>query len=257
MPPALRGQIAWVIGGVGTVGAGIAHGLINAGATVIVNSRHVGRLEQLSEDLGHPDNLVTVASSMLPDQAEATVAAVMEMTGHRLDHVAAHGGVNWWNRDGGDETSTSASRLPSVLHAPRDEYAQLATSLSGFHHAAAQSLMPLIREHGSYTFVTSNANGAWGSHSSVNQINGHGLIGLAATLCSEAERDSWAVRVAELRLGQGLQLNRRATERERDPRKTPLSRDIGAVVASIAAKHKGGCVVATDLFELELLKLSV
>lgn len=251
----LSGHIAWVIGGVGTMGAGIAHGLIRAGATVIVNSRHPERLERLSEELDHPENLVTVASSMLSDQAEKTVATVMEMTGHRLDHVAAHGGVNWWSRDGGDESATLVARYASLLHAPANDYAQASSALGGFHHSAAQALIPHLREQGSYTFVTSAASGAWGARSSVSQVNAHGLIGLAAALCSEAADDKWNIRVGELRLGDGLRLNRSASERESDPRHRPLSRDVGAVVAGMAAgKSDGGCVAAADVFELEMLK---
>ena len=41
----------------GLIGKGIAHGLLRAGATVVVNSRHPSRLSDLAEELGHPEKL--------------------------------------------------------------------------------------------------------------------------------------------------------------------------------------------------------
>ena len=86
-PPSLEGQFAWVVGGVGIVGAGICRGLLRAGATVLVNSRHELRLEQLSEELERPERLIVVPGSMLPEHAASTVAAGMERTGNQLNHV--------------------------------------------------------------------------------------------------------------------------------------------------------------------------
>ena len=57
----LYGQYAWVIGGAGTVGTGLCRGLLRAGATVLVNSRHPNRLTALADDLGHPEQLTDVA----------------------------------------------------------------------------------------------------------------------------------------------------------------------------------------------------
>ena len=251
-PYSLQNQIAWIIGGVGTVGIGVANGLLKAGATVIVNSRHANRLRHMGEELGYPERLVTINASMLPDQAEETVALAMEMTGNRLDHVVAHSGVAWWANNGGDESST-LSTTSSVLHLPMGEYGHVTSQLGSLHYAAAHLLVPRLSDHGSYTIITSGADAAWGPRSSVAQINAHSVMGLAAAMRSEATADRWKIRVGELRLGDGLRLNRTPEERARDPRDRPLSHDLGQIVAGMAAKGKGGYVPAADLFELELL----
>ena len=70
--------------------------MLRAGATVLCNSRHKSRLEALAEELGHPETLVTLHRSMMPEEAEATVAAAMELTAGRLDHVVAHSAVRYY-----------------------------------------------------------------------------------------------------------------------------------------------------------------
>ena len=251
-PRPLEGQFAWIIGGAGAVGAGLARSLLDAGATVLVNSRRVNALATLSKDLDDHDRLIGVPGSMLPESAEETVAAVMNLTAYRLDHVIAHSAVRWWAADGGDETST-LTRRDSLLHVPPAEFSSIASQLSGLHYAAAHHLTPLMSHRGgSFTFVTSNADGAWGPRSSVAQINAHSVMGLASAMRSEMEGST--VRVSELRLGPGMRLNRPSAERESDPREKPLSQDIGRVVAGIVARGDSGLLQATDKFEFEMLK---
>lgn len=247
----LEGQVAWVVGGVGIVGSGIAHGLLAAGATVIVNSRYEQRLEKISEAMGHPARLVTVGASMLPGRAEITVEQVMDMTSNQLDHVVAHAGGRPWASGGGDETSTTYNR-GSVLHIPADEYASAASQLGSFHFAAASLLLPRLTDagKGSYTFVTSSTSAAWGPRSYMTQVNSYGVMGLAGALRREAKDAGWASRVGELRLGSGLKLDRPEAERESEPRERPLSHTIGSVVAGMAAKGAGGLVQADDMPEL-------
>lgn len=72
-PPALEGQVAWVIGGIGVIGSGLVRGLLRAGATVVVNSRFPSRLEQLNDELGSPEKLVAINASLLPGHAESTI----------------------------------------------------------------------------------------------------------------------------------------------------------------------------------------
>lgn len=247
----MQGQVAWVVGGVGTLGTGLARGLLKRGATVIVNSRHNNRLQSLSEKLGAPENLVAINSSMLPGEAEATVKKAMEMTSFRLDHVVAHSGVGWWSEQ--DETGTVMGAA-SLLHMSPDEYGAISSQLGSLHFAAAHHLTPLLSQsaNGSYNFVTSGADAAWGPRSTAQQINSYGVMGLAAAMRSEAKQ--MQVRVNELRLGDGIRLNRAAAEREAEPRERPMSQDIGEVVAGLAASSEGGYVPAADLFELDLLK---
>ena len=50
----LVNKTCWVVGGVGVIGRGIARSLLQAGATVIVNSSDESRLEQINSDLYNP-----------------------------------------------------------------------------------------------------------------------------------------------------------------------------------------------------------
>ena len=90
----LINQTVWVVGGVGVVGRGITRGLLQAGATVIVNSRSEERLDKIQASLGNPERLMLVHGSLLPGQASKTVADALDKTA--LNHVVAHGAVRWW-----------------------------------------------------------------------------------------------------------------------------------------------------------------
>ena len=127
----LYGQYAWVIGGAGTVGTGLCRGLLRAGATVLVNSRHPNRLTALADDLGHPEQLITLNGSMLPGSSDTLTQEVMEMTGGRLDHVVAHSGVQWW-ANGGDEYAL-LPRAIRILDLNTDEFARAAVQLPLLH----------------------------------------------------------------------------------------------------------------------------
>ena len=274
----LTTRLVWVVGGAGSVGQGLARGLLKAGATVIVNSRHQRLLQRMQEEIGGGSaegRLVTVNRSMLPGSAEETVRIVLDMTGSRLDHVVAHSGVAWWSptddegavRGGNDESSTAYSSSGSVLEVPAAEFGACASQLGAFHHSAAQLLLPrLARDSGSYTFVTSRES-MYAAHrgTGMAQINAHAVMGLAAALRQEASDAAWPfARVNELRLGGAMQINRPMSERQREPRSRPLSHDIGEIVAGMAASSADGglcgthagpvCVSASSPAELEVLR---
>uniref|UniRef100_A0A7S4ESW7 Ketoreductase (KR) domain-containing protein n=1 Tax=Chrysotila carterae TaxID=13221 RepID=A0A7S4ESW7_CHRCT len=242
--PSLLGSVTWVVGGVGIVGRGIAGALLRAGSIVIVNSRFPGRLEALNEDLGYPENLVSVHGTMLPGGAAETLEKAMQRTGNRLDHVVAHSAVRWWANHAGDESSTLAAQGGGssglrLLSFEPSEFISHATQLASLHYTAAHSLLPRMTgspNRPSYTFVTGGGGAlhtAWGPRSAIGQVNAHAVWGLSAALRCEVSESNWPVRVSELRVG--LRLNRPASERAIDPRETPLSNDIGEIVAGIAA----------------------
>jgi NAD(P)-dependent dehydrogenase (short-subunit alcohol dehydrogenase family) len=240
VPPAvagsLEGKIVWMVGGAGLIGTGIARGYLSAGATVICNSRYNARLQRLSEDLGHPDRLIAVQGSMMPDAVEDTVQAVMDMTGGTLDHVVTHSAVRWWggaSRDG-DETNTlvGSGATQSLLDMSIDDFKQQSLVLPQMHFAAARLLMPRLQQvpGASYVFVT----GGVGERSPIGQINNKAIWGLAAAMRAEAKACNYSgVNVEEVRVG--LRFNRSAEERRADPRDTPLSDDIGVICAGLAA----------------------
>jgi NAD(P)-dependent dehydrogenase (short-subunit alcohol dehydrogenase family) len=220
-----------MVGGAGLIGTGIARGYLNAGATVICNSRYDTRLQRLSEDLGHPERLIAFRGSMLPDQAEATVNAMMELTAGQLDHVVTHSAVRWWADDGGDETNLLANcgARGSLFDMNMDEFTQQAMMLPQMHFAAARQFIPRLQQvpNSSYIFVT----GGVGERSPIGQINAKAVWGLAAAMRAEACHTG--VNVEEVRVG--LRLNRSPEERRADPRDTPLSHDIGRICAGLAA----------------------
>ena len=62
----LQGKTVLIAGGVGTIGRGLTRSFLNAGATVVANSRSEERLKRLDEDLGKPGNLVLIHGTMIP-----------------------------------------------------------------------------------------------------------------------------------------------------------------------------------------------
>lgn len=237
--PSLDGQVCWVIGGAGLIGSGIARGLLRAGATVIVNSRHEQRLAALSNELGHPEKLVTLHGSMMPDGAEDTIEAAMGLSDGHLDHVVVHSAVRWWGRVGEmDETGTlsamnsgAGSRRGWLLNLSHDAFATQAVQLPLMQFAAAKRLLPRLAEvpNASYTFVTGGAGEE--ARSAIGQINAQAVWGLAAAVRTEM-RDS-PLKVNEVRVG--LRFNRKLEERLAEPREQPLSHEVGRICAGIAA----------------------
>ena len=242
-PPALDGQVAWVVGGIGVIGSGLVRGLLRAGATVIVNSRFPSRLEQLNDDLGSPEKLVAVNSSLLPGHAEDTIQKALEFTAGRLDHVVAHSAVRWWGTQGGaptgglDEAEHAAPLSSSrVLELSTDEYLSASTQLPALHHCVARRLVPrlLAVPGASYTFVTGGGNED--ARSSIGQVNAQAVWGLAAALRNELGDSD--IKLREVRVG--MKFNRKRAERLADPRERPLSHDLGAICAGIAASDERG-----------------
>jgi len=246
----LSGAVTWVVGGIGLMGRGICHALLRSGATVIVNSRSIDRLDILSEELGHPDKLMKLHASMMPGDAKQTVATVMERMGGKIDHVVAHSAVRWWASDAGDdgamanELSTPTVRLLDVSPAA---FSAAGSTAANLHFAAAHFLIPRISEGGSYTFVTGGGSEGvrWGKtgefrspRGPLAQINAHGVFGLCAALREDLESSASPIRSQELRIG--LRLNRPQSERRTDPRDTPMSIDIGTICAGIAARRDLG-----------------
>eukprot|EP00535_Pseudo-nitzschia_heimii_P005990 CAMPEP_0197180630 /NCGR_PEP_ID=MMETSP1423-20130617/5176_1 /TAXON_ID=476441 /ORGANISM="Pseudo-nitzschia heimii, Strain UNC1101" /LENGTH=276 /DNA_ID=CAMNT_0042630737 /DNA_START=130 /DNA_END=963 /DNA_ORIENTATION=- len=258
----LANQTCWVVGGVGVIGRGITRGLLKAGATVIVNSRSEERLARFSEDLGHPDRLITINGSLLPGYAGKTVRQTLDAM--PLDHVVAHGAVRYWGSFGTNDRRDESHMIQGgrngtfLQSMTPEDFVGSASQLASLHFSAAQQLIPRIQfSNGpsSYTFVTGDAGGhPQGKRSALGEINTHHVWGLAAALRNERlERD---VNCREIRVR--LPVNRPAEERNNQPRATPLSEDIGTLCAGLAATadamdERGELIEVADQESLESL----
>lgn len=241
----LANQTAWVVGGVGVVGRGVARGLLSAGATVVVNSRSEERLDNIKTSLGNPARLVTIHGSLLPGQASKTVAETLKTFGH-LNHVVAHGAVRWWARPtagkyeyyeykaGCDETyALNINATERLLDMAPEAFAQSSAQLATLHFSAAQQLIPRLQaapngELPSYTFVTGDGSGKpGGDRTAMGEINSHHVWGLSAALRREV--DGKTVVCREVRVGLPVH--------NEDPKRggnRPLSEDIGNLCAGLA-----------------------
>lgn len=247
----LTNKTVWVVGGVGVVGRGITKSFLEAGATVIVNSRSETRLHRVAESLEYPENLIAIQGSLLPGRAEKTVSKVLET--RPLDHVVAHGAARLsFSEAGGDESHSVLSSNESFLQMNPEDFTIHSSQLASLHFSAAQALIPRIQwsnGQSSYTFVTSDGRGhPNGKQSALGELNSHHIWGLAAAL----RADPKALRNVSCReIRVQLQVNRPSEERQKDPRNRPLSEDIGRLCAGIAAYTGEGAVSENDLLEID------
>lgn len=244
----LVNQRCWVVGGVGVVGRGITRGLLQAGATVIVNSRSHERLEKLSDNLGNPERLVTVQGSLLPGYASKTVSDTLDSA--PLNHVVAHGAVRWWARPtagefqyyeyraGCDETYALNIRANErLLDQTPEEFSRSSAQLASLHFSAAQQLIPRLRASGapaSYTFVTGDGSGKpGGRRTAMGEVNSHHVWGLSSALRQELAQFGGNVMCREIRVG--LPINEPGDQKGKSETGNPLSEDIGDLCAGLAA----------------------
>lgn len=236
----LINQTVWVVGGVGVVGRGITRGLLQAGATVIVNSRSAQRLDTLQETLQYPKRLITIEESLLPGRASYTVNETLK--NHSLHHVVAHGAVRWWARPtpgvyefyeykaGCDETySLNIKSSEKLLEMPMEDFTISSAQLTSLHLSAAQNLIPKLEgKQPTYTFVTGDGSGKpGGSRTAMGEINSHHVWGLSAALRHELQQDeSNLVNCREIRVGLPMESTK------------GLSEDLGYLCAGMACQSK-------------------
>mmetsp|Transcript_5949 Transcript_5949/g.8412 ORF Transcript_5949/g.8412 Transcript_5949/m.8412 type:complete len:304 (+) Transcript_5949:100-1011(+) len=259
----LANQTCWVVGGVGVVGRGITRGLLQAGATVIVNSRSEERLETLCKGLGHPDKLIAVHGSLLPGHAPRTVAqTLLGMNKNQgLQHVISHGAVRWWAKPtpghydyyeykaGCDETySLNIRGNSNLLDMNPEEFITSSAQLASLHFSAAKELVPLLSTSpdGStsptYTFVTGDGSGKPdGKRTAMGEINSHHVWGLSAALREELSSAAASVSGTE---GQGAQILCREIRVGLPVQElsdsSHISEDIGDLCAGLAASSSSG-----------------
>ncbi|KAL1511313.1 hypothetical protein AB1Y20_006118 [Prymnesium parvum] len=276
LPPQqlLTGHVAWVVGGVGPIGSGIARAFLRAGATVLVNSRYNHRLEVLSEELGHPEKLIPIHSTMLAPGSEETVRRAMSLTAGRLDHVVAHSSVRWWRKAGDCDETATTPLIPRgrMFELTADEFGVYASQLPRLHFEAGRLLLPRLNSRdrtaaSTYTFVTGGEpihleprHGLWArvqgesseSRTSLGHVNAQAMWGLAAAVRREM-RDQ-PVTVSEVRLN--MRFNRPLEERLDDPRDEPLTHNLGSICAGIASSPSkaGGLHTIDSQRDIEALQ---
>eukprot|EP00548_Thalassiothrix_antarctica_P006727 CAMPEP_0194138706 /NCGR_PEP_ID=MMETSP0152-20130528/8442_1 /TAXON_ID=1049557 /ORGANISM="Thalassiothrix antarctica, Strain L6-D1" /LENGTH=277 /DNA_ID=CAMNT_0038836231 /DNA_START=138 /DNA_END=971 /DNA_ORIENTATION=+ len=249
----LTNQTVWVVGGVGVVGRGITRGLLQLGATVIVNSRSADRLQQLQETLDYPEKLATVHGSLLPGKASYTAGRTIERT--PLNHVVAHGAVRWWARPtpgvydniyeykaGCDETySLNIKADETLLNMRIEEFGINSSQLASLHLSAAQNLIPrLTGSNPTYTFVTGGSGRPGSERAAMGEINSHQVWGLSHAMRHEL-KDSRII-CREIRVGLPVH--------EYEKNNEPVSEHIGDICAGLVSYPKDqGRLIKLDEFE--------
>ena len=236
----LADKVFVVVGNVDTLGRGIASELLKQGATVVLPSKSESALVKSRELLGNPAGLCTILGDFQTDACVDAPSAVnaIRSTFKCIHGVVAHGGLVR-----GDDSSDSVLRGKSMLECEVGEILRDISDTLGMHVNAAQALLPLLvpsaaRGQGnspSYTLVTGGfENQFFESQLQAEVFTLTSLHGLSVALRNAKSR--LPVRINELRIA--LQINRAERDREREPRFTPLSRDIGRIAASLATGNR-------------------
>lgn len=228
----MDGRVALVAGGAGTVGSGIVHAFLHAGATVLVPSREQARLDALRSELAASgeltgalgERLIGIEADIATPAGAATVRQVVERDvigrGGHLDHLVTSLGGAW---QGKPLREIDLDQFQAALH----EYC-------GSHFVAMRALLPLMEDRAgaSYTIISGMAGEqlfdlAWGPVS----VGTASLFGLS--MVTRAEYADKAVRVNELRVGMRV-------GRKHPVEGSPFEvshRDVGKLVVGMAQSH--------------------
>jgi len=232
----MDGRVALVAGGAGTVGSGIVHAFLHAGATVIVPSRERARIDALRSELeasgemigalgdALSERLIGIEADIAMPAGAAEVRKVVERDvigrGGQLDHLVTSLG-------GASQGKPLRELDLDAFHAALHEYC-------GSHFVAMRALLPLMEDRAgaSYTMISGVAGEqlfdlTWGPVS----VGAASLFGLS--MVTRAEYAEKAVRVNELRVGMRVL-------RKHPAQSSPYEvshRDVGKLVVGMAQSH--------------------
>ena len=227
----------WICRGVRTFEISYRHflscrGLLQLGATVIVNSRSPERLTRIAKDLKYPERLVTVNGSLLPGKALDTVEeALLNHNVRGLNHVVSHGAVRYWTTQklGCDETFALGTAKVNFLDYTTEEFRLASSQLATLHFSAAKELIPRLTNTStnelpsSYTFVTGDGGGHPSSlRTAMGEINTHHVWGLSAAMRAQFAGSDSKLICRDLRVGLAVQED-----------SATLSEDIGDLCAGM------------------------
>eukprot|EP00850_Spirogloea_muscicola_P011987 SM000076S21808 [mRNA] locus=s76:349462:359701:+ [translate_table: standard] len=208
---AVRGQVALVAGGTGTVGSGIVRSFLAGGATVVVPSRNAQRLDTLRSECGETEDLHLVKVDVSSEEGAQYILKYIDgnLDG-QLDHVVTSLGSGVWN-------------TPVVGDKPLSFLSEAISDCCGSHYVVATKFLPRLQDRAgsSFTFISGSLGGSFMDGAGFTTIGAAALWGLSIAVRGEM-RDK-AVRVNEFRIGTVVK------------RKTELSFGIGRVIAGIAA----------------------
>uniref|UniRef100_A0A3B3Q9G1 Rhamnolipids biosynthesis 3-oxoacyl-[acyl-carrier-protein] reductase-like n=1 Tax=Paramormyrops kingsleyae TaxID=1676925 RepID=A0A3B3Q9G1_9TELE len=141
-------RVALVLGGAGTVGSGIAKGLLDKGFKVVAVSRDGSKLEKLKVLISpsRRENLLTVEGDIGSEEGAEQVKQALLTRMVTVTDVVSSLGFSWWQ--GGAPHTQNLKELRWVLDA---------LLFSTF--VSWKAFFPLVRDNpkGTYTFITGGA----------------------------------------------------------------------------------------------------
>eukprot|EP00850_Spirogloea_muscicola_P006342 SM000030S11351 [mRNA] locus=s30:243515:259426:- [translate_table: standard] len=203
--------VALIAGGAGTVGSGIVHGFLKAGAKVVVPSRSVDALNNLSTECGGAQDLYLVNADVgTEDGAQVVAKYIEEKLGGQLNHLVTSLGSGYWN-------------MPVIGDKPSSYLAKAITDLCITHYVVANAFLPKLENQAGSTFtmITGGLGGAYMPGAGFTTIGAAALWGLSIVVREEMKEK--AVRVNEFRIEIPVERN------------TEFGRGIGQVLAGISA----------------------
>ena len=222
---------------------GLAAGLLDGGATVVVPSRSAEKLAELRANLGHPAGLATLVggfAEVAPEGSPPPVAQQIISEFGRVDGVVAHGGLIR------SDTLGAGVVGQSLLDVPGPSVIDDVTKLLGLHLRAAQALIPLMarvaqQEPGAapgYTLVTSGLQGPEAeAHVQAEGPAMTSLYGLGLALRNATAAGGSPVRVNEVRVA--MQINETDSLRLSSAGARPLSLDLGTLTGYLSEWRAG------------------
>jgi len=174
-----------VAGGTGGVGEGIVKWFIDQGSTVIVPSRSVEKGNHLRAYIGENQSKLISIEGDISNEADALrIRQEIEQRFGKVDAVIATLG-GWWQGK-------------SMLMLSVEEWQHLLNTNLTSHVVAAKTFLPLIRQHGSYTFIAGISSEIPYPGAGPIAIAGSGQLMLRKVLSAEIPRQ--VVRINDIML---------------------------------------------------------
>ena len=177
----LDDRVAWVTGAGRGFGAGIAHGLVLAGAKVCLTDIDIGELSTTVDEIGAKSDQTFVQLADVSDSNEMKLAAdaIVDKWG-RLDVVICN--------------AATMPLVPFADHTPEFWRKMIDVNLSGVYHAVWAAWPHLMRQGGGHCVAIASGASVGGFVNEIAYCTAkHGIEGFAKALAMEAEPVNIAV----------------------------------------------------------------